>query len=604
MTRRMTVVGTVAAVALAVLAGTATTAAAQEAKDVKEAPKAKPPQHWMWLMTNLLTDEGYNSAVKLMERSAKIGFTGIAVYDSKFAKAKLYPDYGARLQKFRKACTDAKMQLIVGVAPMGYADELLANDPNLAEGMPVRDAVFAVKDGKLVPDDEGVKLVNGDFADVKDGKVVGWELGDLMKVDDEVKYEGKRSLRLDDGPGAGGRIVQKVNVKPWHYYHVSVAIKMKDYEGKDNRIQPYAFAKDLVLAWQPPQVKTDKGFLPLNVAKTCDWTRIHTTFCSLDNTEINLMIGRWDGKSGKIWYADVQLEPGGFVNIIRRESLPLKVTSAVPPNADVVPTQYVEGKDFSEVRDPKLLNDPRPGYYTIWHDVPAVTIPEGSKLKNGDKVAVSYNFTVSCGKAGQMNCCFSEPKVYDLVKQQIEYMKANGNPDIYFMAHDEIRLLGWDDSCARRNMTCGQLLADNAKKCTEIIEKVDPGKPIFVWSDMFDEFHNARKTNDDGTPFIMYLDKGAGPFFGSWEGLGKQVGLVNWNGGSERSYKNFSKLGHQQIISCSSPAKITEWLKMAGKLDGVAGVMYTTWTGDYGPNVEKFIEDVKAWEKDSGGFKE
>ena len=579
MTKRLAVVAILAAATMAM------------AQEVKPAPKAKPPQRWMWLMTNLLTDEGYGGAVKLMQRSAKAGYTGIAVYDSKFAKAKFYPGHGARLRDFRKACDEAKMQLIVGVTPMGYADELLANDPNLAEGMPVRDAAFVVKDGTLVPEDEGVKLVNGDFTQLKDGKVVGWEVSDLLKVDESEKYNGKPSLRLDDGPGAG-RFTQKVKVKPWHYYHLSVMVKTQDYLGKDNRLQPYVPGKDLVLAWQPPPI-----------AKTMDWKRIDASFCSLDNEEITLMIGRWDGKSGKAWYADVRLEPGGFVNVIRRDSLPLTVKSA-RDDKDLKGMVYEEGKDFSNVADPKMLHDPSPGYYTIWHDVPAVTIPEGSRLKNGDKVMASYHFTVSSGKAGQMNCCFSEPKVYDLVRQQIEYMKANGNPDVYFMAHDEIRLLGWDDSCSKRNMTCGQLLADNARKCTEIIESVDPGKPIFVWSDMFDEFHNARKTNDDGSPFGMYLDRGKGPFFGSWEGLGKQVGLVNWNGGKQTSYENFSRLGHQQIISCSGPAKITEWLKAAGKLDGVAGVMYTTWTGDYGPNVEKFIEDVKAWEKESGGFKE
>lgn len=568
--------------AIVIVLATATTAMAQE---VKQALKANPPQHWIWLMTNLLTDDGYNGSVKLMQRAAKAGYTGIAITDSKFAKAKFFPGHDVRLRAFRKACDEAKMQFVTCVAPMGYADELLANDPNLAEGMPVRDAVFVVQDGKLVPDEEGVKLVNADFADAKDGKIAGWSVNGLQ-LDNDVKYEGKPSLRLDDGPKAVGRFTQQVKVKPWHYYHISAMVKTDGYTGKDNRLQ--ALGKEgLVLDWQP-----------LPIEKTKDWTRVDASFCSLDNNEITLSIGRWDGKGGKIWYSAPKLEPGGFVDLIRRDSLPLKVASLDGK------TVYEESKDFSPVKDPKMLNDPRPGYYTIWHDAPVVTIPAGSKLKNGDKVAVSYHFVTSSGKAGQVNCCFSEPKVYDLVKQQIEYLKANGNPDIYFMAHDEIRLLGWDDSCAKRNMTCGQLLADNAKKCIEIIEKVDPGKPIFVWSDMFDEFHNARKTNDDGSPFGMYLAKGTGPFYGSWEGLGKQVGLVNWNGGSQKSYENFSKLGHQQILSCNSPERIVEWLKAAGKLEGVAGVMYTTWTGDYGPNVEKFIDGVKAWEKESGGFKE
>ena len=59
------------------------------------------------------------------------------------------------------------MQLIVGVCPMGYAAEFLAADPNLAEGMPVRDAAFVVKGGKLVPFDETTTLVNGSLEEWK-----------------------------------------------------------------------------------------------------------------------------------------------------------------------------------------------------------------------------------------------------------------------------------------------------------------------------------------------------------------------------------------------------------------------------------------------------
>ena len=552
-----------------------------------EAPRANPPQRWMYLMTNLINPKSFDDAVALVKRSAKAGYTGIAIYDSKFAKFKFYPDHPAKLAEFRKACDEAKMDFIVGVTPMGYSDELLANDPNLAEGMPVRNAVFVVKDGKLVPDAEGVAVRNPSFEEVADGKVARWEMPPIIEPDKDVKSDGAVSVRMteDGGKTAGGRVSQQVAVKPWHYYHVSVMAKTEDYTSKDNRIQ-IIDGSGLVLDWQPPPIE-----------KTMDWKRLDATFCSLDNTEVRLMIGRWDGKGGKIWYDDVKIEPGGFVNIIRRDSLPLKVAS------EDGKTIYEEGKDFSKVADPKLIHDPNPGYYTIWHDAPVVTIPEGSRLKEGQKVLASYHFAVSAGKPGQLNACFSEPKVYQLIEDEIRYLKDNGKPDMYFMVHDEIRLAGWDDTCAKRNMTCGQLLADNISKCTAIIEKVDPGKPMFVWSDMFDPHHNARKTDDAGKPFVMYLAKGPGPWYGSWEGLGKQVGLINWNGGRLPSYKNFSEAGHQQIVSGNNPELVVKWLKEVGQLPGVVGVMYTTWTNDYGPTVEKYVEAVKAWEKESGPFK-
>ena len=207
----------------------------------------------------------------------------------------------------------------------------------------------------------------------------------------------------------------------------------------------------------------------------------------------------------------MQIEPGGLVNVIRRPSLPLTITS------EDGKTVYVEGQDFSEVKDPKLGHDPNPGYFTYWHEPPAVTIPAGSRLQEGQRVLASYHFATLAGKSHQINCCLSEPKIYDLLAEQVQWVKETAQPDFYMMAHDEIRHCGWDDSCARRNMTCGQILADNVRRCAEIIQRTDPGKPILAWNDMFDPFHNARKEG------AMYLAKGDGPWYGSWEGLPASV---------------------------------------------------------------------------------
>ena len=67
-------------------------------------------------------------------------------------------------------------------------------------------------------------------------------------------------------------------------------------------------------------------------------------------------------------------------------------------------------------------------------------------------------------------------------------------PDGDFMQHDEIRIAGWDAACATRRLTCGQILADNVRRCAAILRKADPGKPVYVWSDMFDPHHNAGRT--------------------------------------------------------------------------------------------------------------
>jgi hypothetical protein len=546
------------------------------------APKLEPHQRWVFSFANFANEEQTAKLTALMKRAAKAGYTGMLVCDVKFEKFQLQPpDVAQRLKKFRDDCTAEKMKFIAGVTPFGYCDMLLTNDPNLCEGMPVRNATFVVQDGKLVPFDDTTKIVNPSFEEVKGNAPVGWDADDpgtVSFIDDQVKSDGKSSLRMQD-PAAkrpNARVTQKIKVQPWHYYHLSVMVKTEDWTGKDMRVFGMAGAP---LNWQVPDIQ-----------KTMDWKRIHVTFDSQDNTEVLIYMGTWAPKAGKIWWDDVKIEPGGFINIIRRDSLPLTVTS------DDGKTAYEEGKDFSAVADAKLFHDPAPGYFTIWHEPPAVTIPAGSRLKDGQKVLASYHFATAAGKPNNFNMCMAEPKVYDIVEKQIQWMKENGKPDMYLMCHDEIRIGGWDDSCVKSGKTPGQLLADNVRKCTAIIKKVDPGKPILIWNDMVDPFHNASKTAKD-----FYLVKGMAPWAGSWDGLASDIGVATWMKKPE-SQQFFEERGNQQILAGyydADPKNIVDWLNKTKDVKNIVGVIYTTWVGNYS-DIEKYIDYVNQWEKENG----
>lgn len=563
---------------------------AQGAEVSASAPKLKPGRKWVFAMTNFASDSSIDSLINLMQRAKKVGYNGMVVSDVKFDKFQLAaPATLANLKRFRQVSRDEGMDFVAGVAPFGYADAMLSNDPNLAEGMAVRDAAFVVKGGQLVPFDETTKLINGDFEDWKDNTPTGWtpdEPGKISFRDDQVKHGGAASLRQEDvaaGDKAGrGRMIQKIAVLPWHYYHVSVWIKTENCTSKDWRIFAYDGTKPL--NWQQPLPKP-----------TQDWTEYHATFNSLDNTELGLYIGCWNGKKGKVWFDDVRIEPAGFVNVLRRDSLPLKITSADGK------TVYAEGKDFAAVVDPKLGHDPNPGYFTNWHDQPVVAVPAGSRLKEGDKVLASYHFTCTCGKPNNVNICMSEPKTYEIIEKQMRWMKENAQADAYMLSHDEIRMQGWDDSCAKTGKTSGQILADCVRRCVEIVKRVEPGKPVMVWNDMFDPNHNAREKDENGQPFIMYMTRG-GTWAGSWDGLSSDVGVATWLYNSEPSLKFFADRGEQQILAGYydyDPSKIVPWLETASKFQGISGVMYTTWVGDYS-KIEAFIDHVKAFEAKAG----
>jgi hypothetical protein len=323
-----------------------------------------------------------------------------------------------------------------------------------------------------------------------------------------------------------------------------------------------------------------------HVDRTQEWKRIDITFNSLEFSQVNLYLGIWGGKRGKIWWDDVRLEPGGLVNVVRRDGAPLRATSA---DGQIV---YHEGRDFQDARDPKLGMIPWPGGFTAWHEPPVIAVPPGSRIRDGQKVLLSYFHTALIYEE-QVMCCMAEPKVDEILRWQIAQVHKHLQPDGYFLQHDEIRVQGWDDSCRRSGKTPGELLAENVGKCVKLVRAEDPGKPIYVWSDMFDPSHNAPQSGR------YYLVKGDGPWYGSWKGLNKDVVIVNWNSNPAKraaSLRHFEGVGHQQILAgyYDGPVDaIGGWLRDGGQAQGVVGAMYTTWQHQY-RDLEAFAAKLKA----------
>jgi len=542
------------------------------------------PHRWVYVSTNMLVAEKVESTIELLRRAAKAGYTGVALNDSKFMRWDRMPArYLANVGKVRAACRKYKLDCTACVMPMGHSNSLLSRDPNLAAGLPVTDAPFVVRAGKLVPEGEPSSFFEGSFELYYGDSPVGWRFADqpgkITFIDTEVKYEGTASLRMQDvgvhSPRRGhGRVMRVLQVAPFRHYHVSAAVKTQDFAAAD-KVKIIVLAEDqTVLSTCQPPVQT-----------TQDWTLVHATFNSLEFSQVRLYLGVWGGKGGKIWWDDVRVEPAGLFNMVRRDGAPLGVTSADGKIA------YAEGRDFAGAK--VLGTEARPQVAYAWQEPPQMTVPRGSRLREGQKVLVSYYHTAVIYR-WQLMCCMSEPKVYEILKWQVEQVRKHVRPDGYFMQHDEIRVQGWDESCRRRGLTPGEILADNARRCVEIISKEDPGKPIFVWSDMFDPHHNA------GEAGRYYLVRGEGPWHGSWKGLPKEVTIINWHRhqpGRLDTLKHFAARGHKQILAGyydEAPERIADWLADAAKVDGVVGVMYTTWKPNY-DDLETFAKEVEKF---------
>jgi len=536
---------------------------------------------WVYYEGNLTTDASVQTTVALAERAAKDGYNGLVVAADFVKWDTLGPsETAANARKVRDACRRIGMKFIPCLFDVGMAQNgVLANDPNLAEGLPVMNAPFVVRNRALVPAEDPARILNGSFEEHNGDEPANWVAdmpGKTSFVDTDVKYEGKPSLRMQDigasGQRRGGRcsIRQPLKLRPFSYYHLSMAVKTQDFESAEQRtvyIDIDAPKEVNLNYYEPP------------VLKNQDWTRVDITFNSLEFSEATLNLLVRGGKGGKIWWSDVRIEPAGLVNVLRRDGTPLRVTS------EDGKTTYKEGQDFGVVRDPLLGVHA----YTVWHEPPVVPVPEGSALKEGQKVLLSYYYPPKIYR-WQVNACMAEPKIYDLFKREAEIVKSL-EPDGYFMLHDEIRCQGWDEDCVGMKMTAGQILAYNVKRCVEILNTLDPGKPLYVWQDMFDPYHNAKPTGR------YYLVKGDGPWTGSWEGLPKEVTMITWHGhepGRLDSLKFFAARGHKQILAGyydADSARIRPWLAEAATVEGVVGAMYTTWQDNY-TELEKFAQEI------------
>ena len=118
-------------------------------------------ERWFYLSTNLLTPANVDKADELFQRAEKAGYTGVLLTDSKFSNLQSErPAYVANVERLKKSASDHHIEIIPGVFPLGYSCSLLANDPNLAEGLPAKDALFVVKNGeaRLEPDPVGAMV--------------------------------------------------------------------------------------------------------------------------------------------------------------------------------------------------------------------------------------------------------------------------------------------------------------------------------------------------------------------------------------------------------------------------------------------------------------
>jgi hypothetical protein len=485
-----------------------------------------PLELWLYYATNLLVDKNVDELEAIWRRAAAAGYSHVLLTDSKLAKlGDMDPRYFKNLERVKAIAGELELELTPALFGIGYSNDLLWHDANLAEGLPVRNALFVVKGGeaRLVPDPPVAMREKFDWKD-----------------DAVTLAEGTATVR--DPPG-NARLVQKIAVARFRCYHVSVEVKTDGFTGEPElKVLEAAKGKPLV-------------FTSLGVQKTQGWKTHHLVFNSLENEAVNVYFGVWGGAKGTLAWRKWKLEEVGLLNVLRR------------PGAPCVVQGKVEGKDYERIEDPHLGNTPWKGSYEVWHEPPVIR----TRLADGTQLRVSWYHPIITHEE-QVMICPSEPGTAEVLRDEAKRVREAFGARGYMMSFDEIRVLGWDESCARRKKAPGALLAESARECTKLLA----GSQAYVWSDMFDPFHNAH---DD-----YYLVRG--DLEGSWEGLAPAVTVVNWNFEKRQSsLAFFAERGHKQVIAGYYDGDVghaKEWLDAADTVKGVTGIMYTTWRHQFG----------------------
>jgi hypothetical protein len=359
--------------------------------------------------------------------------------------------------------------------------------------------------------------------------------------------------------------MQPLKLQPHREYRISFWVKSENLTPADPEVKVLNAASDRAISFET-----------FHTEKTQDWTHYDIVFNSLDQSDARLYVGSWGGKDGKLWWDDLSVEEIGLMNVLRRPGCPVTV------RGDANGVTYAEGRDYEKIVDPNLHP------WIPYHAPPSIKLTPNTRIADGERLRVSYYHPIIVYDE-RVTQCLSEPKIFDDWREEVRTANERLHPAAFLMSHDELRVVNQCALCQSKKMTPGELLAWNVRQSAAIIRKARPDAEIWVWNDMFDPMHNA----------VDHYYAVNGSLAGSWKGLDKDVGIVNWHGGlMGKNCPFFADLGLRQILSGyydgdEDGAQIARWLAATRGVPGIVGAMYTTWEDKY--------DAMDAWAKSAWG---
>ncbi|MCX7935084.1 MAG: hypothetical protein N3A66_07475, partial [Planctomycetota bacterium] len=172
-------------------------AGAAEAGEASRNSAGRFRWRWVYAPVNFQVDKDVEVLLALMPRAKAAGYNGMLIADYKFGRLAGRPDnYYQNLGRAKAAAEKLDLAIIPAVMPVGYSNSILQNDPNLAEGILVRDAPFRAHRGNATLIENA--LLACDFESGQAPWAFDWidGPGKSSFLDTEVRHSGKAALRL------------------------------------------------------------------------------------------------------------------------------------------------------------------------------------------------------------------------------------------------------------------------------------------------------------------------------------------------------------------------------------------------------------------------
>ncbi len=518
------------------------------------------PDRFVWVFGwGLRNDNDVSQITQLLEKSAQSGLNGAVLSASLDTLCQQSPEFFRRLDQVRQAAERHNLELIPSLFSVGYGGGALAHNRQLAEGLPVEDAIFVAGQGeaRFVPEASAV-IANGGFEEAEGNRFQRFNFHDqpgvISFVDTEVKHGGRAALRLEnfrsDPQHGHARVMQEIQVRPRRCYRVSVWVKTEGLK-PTGAFRLFPLVKDRDLA--------SRTFA---LPSTSDWRKLTMIFNSLSFESVRLYGGLWGAKEGRVWLDDWTIEEVGPLNVLRRPGTPVTVRS------DEGAAPFDEGRDFAPLEDSSF------NFYRVDREWPVLRLLPGSRIQEGQRLRVSWYHPMVIHES-QVTVCMAEPALYDIYEHEARLLAEHLHPRRILLNMDEIRMGGTCRACRGQDMA--KLLGQCVTRQSQILRRFNPGAEIYIWSDMLDPNHNAH-----GDYYLV-----EGDYTGSWKHVPKDLIMAVWGGSPrEKSLRFFAEQGFRTLVACYYDAEdledVKSWLALVKTTPNVQGFMYTPWQRKYG----------------------